>query len=212
MSAALAQLHIVRDPECASAFLQPARLQLLELLAEPNTSAGLARSLNLPRQQVNYHLRELERLGLAEFVEERKKGNCVERVVRATARSYLVSPEALGRLGATPADRRDRFSVAFLVQAAARLIREVATLAAAAKKSGKRIATFTLETEIRFKDAQDRHAFADELTAKVAELAARYHDGAAPGGRVFRLVAGVHPAITKPPEADGSSTDPVIVD
>lgn len=205
-----AAVHIVRDPDCAAAFLQPARLKLLELLSEPNTGAGLARSLELPRQQVNYHLRELERIGLVEFVEERKKGNCVERVVRATARSYLISPEALGQLGHhSPDEASDRFSVAYLVQAAARLIREVASVAAAAAAARKRVATFTLEAEIRFRDAAERHQFAEELTASVAELTARYHDASAPGGRLFRFVAGVYPAVTKPLNTAG--TEPAIL-
>ena len=71
-------------------------------LGEPGSAAGLGRKLGLPRQRVNYHLRELEKEGLLEVVEERKKGNCVERIVRATARSYLISSEALGTLGSRP--------------------------------------------------------------------------------------------------------------
>jgi hypothetical protein len=50
--------------------------------------------LALPRQQVGYHLRALEQAGLVELVEERRKGNCIERIVRAAACSYVISPEA----------------------------------------------------------------------------------------------------------------------
>lgn len=211
---AAAALHVIRDSECASAFLQPARLRMLELLADSNTGAGIARALDLPRQQVNYHLRELERLGLVTFVEERKKGNCVERVVQATARSYVVSPEALGELGSTREERQDRFSVVYLIQSAARIIREVSQIAAAAVKAGKRVATLSLETEIRFKDAADRNAFAEELAARLAELAVKYHDASAPGGRLFRIVAGSYPAITRPLEAasHGATPEPTILD
>ena len=35
-------------------------------------------------------------LGWIELVEERKRGNCTERIVRDTATHYLDSPEALG--------------------------------------------------------------------------------------------------------------------
>ncbi len=190
-------VRVLRDPESASAVLQPVRLRLLERLREPNSAAGIAREAGLPRQQVNYHLRELERHGLVEFVEERRKGNCNERIVRATARTYLVSPEALGALGTGPEERRDRFSASYLVAAAARLIRDVAVLAIRARKAEKRLATLTVETDVRFRSAADRHRFAEELTETVARLAAKYHEEAAPDGRAFRFLIGAYPVITK---------------
>ena len=62
------------------------RLRLVRELVEPDSAAGLAKRLGLPRQRLNYHLRELEAAGLLELVEERRRGNCVERIVRAVAR------------------------------------------------------------------------------------------------------------------------------
>ena len=56
----------------------------------------------LPRQRLNYHLKALEQCGLLECVEERRKGNCTERILRATAHSFVISPDALGALGPTP--------------------------------------------------------------------------------------------------------------
>lgn len=191
-------LHLIRDPREAASLLDPARLTLLERLTEPDSASGLARQLNLPRQQVNYHLHELEKRGLVEFVAERRKGNCVERVVRATARQYMVSPEVLGRLGMPPAGRtRDRWSAASLVAAAARLIGELAQVGARAAQTGKRIAALTIETEIRFRSAEDRAAFAGELAESLARLAAKYHDAGAAGGRTFRCLAGAYPAAAK---------------
>jgi hypothetical protein len=61
---------------------------------------------------VNYHLRELETQGLVELVEERRRGNCVERIVRATAKSYVVSAEALATLASDPDCRARRVLVA----------------------------------------------------------------------------------------------------
>ena len=84
MSAAPA-LDLVQDLDQAAALLHPTRLRVLEGLAEPDSAAGLARRLGLPRQQVNYHLRELEKRQLIEEVDQRRKGNCIERIVRATA-------------------------------------------------------------------------------------------------------------------------------
>jgi len=154
-------IEVLRDPARAANLLQPERLRVLENLLEPDSASGVARRLQLPRQQVNYHLRELEKCGLVEFIEERRRGNCLERLVQATARSYLISPDALGRLGRDPALQPDRFSAAYLLAAAARAIREVARLLVRADKAGKRVATLTLETEVRFADAAARSAFAE---------------------------------------------------
>jgi DNA-binding transcriptional ArsR family regulator len=193
----LATLQIVQSPEKAGVLLQPGRLHLLEQLTQPDSAAGLARRLGVPRQKLNYHLRELERAGFVELFEERRKGNCIERVVRATAREFLVAPHA-GK--ATVADR---FSAAYLVSVAARAIRDLATLCLRAGRAGKRIATLTLETEIRFASAESRAAFSQELTASIAQLAAKYHNERAEGGRPFRLVTVSYPALKK----DETSTE-----
>jgi DNA-binding transcriptional ArsR family regulator len=184
-----AALQIIQSPDKAAVLLQPGRLDLLERLSQPDSAAGLARRLGIPRQKVNYHLRELEREGFVELVEERRKGNCIERMVRATAREFLVAPRA-GK-----ASVADRFSAAYLVSTAARMIRDLATLCLRAGRAGKRIATLTLETEIRFQSAESRAAFAEELTASIARLAAKYHNERAAGGRRFRLIAASYPAL-----------------
>ena len=186
-------VETVRAPDRVVAMLGRSRRELLAHLDEPDSAAGLSRKLGLPRQRINYHLRALEKQGLVELVEERRKGNCTERVVRATARTFVISPEALGVLGTTSAMAADRFSAAYLLSAAAQTIREVATLDARAKASGKRIATFTIETEIRFADAAARARFADELADAAARLATKYHDDKARGGRRFRFLTAVHP-------------------
>jgi len=190
-------LQVIRRSEPAAAVLDPVRQQLLAHLAEPDSAAGLARRLRLPRQRINYHLRALEAAGLIELVEERRKGNCFERVVRATARSFVISPEVLGVLGPGPETTADRLSSAYLVAAAGRVIRDVGALEAQARAEGKRIATLTLDAEVRFASAGKRAEFARELTEAVARLAAKYHDERASGGRRFRLLAAVHPTPTE---------------
>jgi DNA-binding transcriptional ArsR family regulator len=185
----LAALQIVQNPKKAAVLLQPGRLDLLIRLAEPDSAAGLARQLGIPRQKVNYHLRELEREGFVELFEERRKGNCIERVVRATAREFLIAPHAGKTVTA------DRFSAAYLVSTMARVIRDLAAICLRAGKARKRVATLTLETEIRFATAESRSAFAQELTATIAHLARKYHDEHAEGGRRFRLIAASYPAL-----------------
>jgi DNA-binding transcriptional ArsR family regulator len=192
-------LNVVRTPEAAAVLLDPVRQQLLVHLAEPDSAAGLARRLRLPRQRINYHLRALEDAGLLELVEERRKGNCLERVVRATARAFVISPEALGPLGLTADVAADRFSSAYLIAAAGQAIRDVAALDAGARAAGQRIATLTLEADVRFASAASRAAFAEELAEAVARIAAKYHDARTRGGRRFRLLAAVHPTPTTEP-------------
>lgn len=177
--------------------LHPERLKIVEALREPGSAASLARQLEQPRQQVNYHLRELERQGLVELVEERRKGNCVERIVRATAHSYIISPSVLGKLGASPADAVDRFSWATLVASVARAIRDLAVLRRRADQAKKKLVTLSLETEVRFSNPAERNAFAEELTNAIAALAAKYN---APEGRLFRFFLGSYPVITKSEE------------
>jgi len=191
-------VEVVRGADRAALLLQKTRRQLLGALHEPDSAAGLARKLGLPRQRLNYHLRELEREGLVELVEERRKGNCVERIVRATARSYVISPEALGAIGSDAAASADRFSTAYLMTAAANTLRDVAALDARGKEEGKRVATLTIEADIRFASAASRAAFADELAHAVSTLAAKYHDDHAANGRRFHLLTAIHPAVRKP--------------
>jgi hypothetical protein len=153
---------------------------------------------------LNYHLRELEGAGLVEFVADRPRRGLSERVMRATARSFLISPELMAGVEPDPVRFRDRFSWAYLIAAAAKIVRDLGILRSRADRAGKALATFTLETEVRFASAADRDAFTRELAAKVAELSVRYHDERAPRGRLFRFMLGAYPAITKSEEEEAA--------
>lgn len=205
-----AALQLIANPATAGVLLHPVRMRMLELLADPDSASGLARKLELPRQKANYHLRELEREGLVEFVEERRKGNCVERVVRARARHYLVTPQVLGALApnGNPDTGQDQLSAAYLIAAAARAIRDVADLAGRAARSGKRVATLSLETEVRFRTAEERSEFARDLAAAVARLAAKYRCPQGEG-RGYRVFTGVYPAAKTAAAAAGSAGEAV---
>jgi hypothetical protein len=95
---------------------------------------------------------------------------------------------------------QDRFSATYLTAVAARTLNDLAALRRAADQQGKRIPTLTLETEVRFATPAAQRAFADALTRTVAELAERFHDAAAPGGRTFRVFACGYPAVADRPE------------
>lgn len=182
-----------RSVSQAAVLLRPLRARILEVLAEPQSAANVARQLSIARQKVGYHLKALEAQGLVELVEERKSGNCTERIVRATSRAYLVSAEALGSLAQGALEATDRFSAGYVVAIASRAISELASMRRAADESGKRLATLTVETEIRFASADDRAAFATEFAREMARLTAKYHDATAPRGRTHRVVSFSYP-------------------
>src|SRR5919107_2365202 len=184
---------VIDDPAAAEVSLDPARARLLAALAEPASAASLAAGAGMSRQQANYPLGALERHGLVELVEERRKGNCTERVLRATAASYVISPAALAAVQPDPRRAPDRVSAAWLLAVASRLVRDVGDLMTGAARAGQRLATFAVDGEVRFASAADRAAFAEELAGAVAGLVGRYHDENAPGGRPHRVVVAVHP-------------------
>ena len=121
-------IGVLAGQQDLAAVLSPVRRQLLENLREPDSATGLARKLGIPRQKINYHLRQLERAGLVELEEERQRRGCLERRVRVTARAFVISPQFLEGLAADPDSIQDRFSSAYLVASAARVVSEVASL------------------------------------------------------------------------------------
>jgi predicted ArsR family transcriptional regulator len=185
-------VDVIEDPAAAMAALDPVRASILAILAEPGSSTTVSAALGLSRQQVNYHLRTLEQHNLVRLVEERPKRGLTERVMRATARAYVLSPSALGQNAADPA-RTDRLSMRYLIAVAARMVGEVADLARRADKARQPLATLAIDSEIRFASAADRAAFTAELTDAVTTLAAKYHDKQADRGRWHRVVVAAHP-------------------
>jgi len=175
--------------------LDPARLRILSALRDPDSSAGVARRLRQPRQRVGHHVRALESAGLLTCVGERRKRNCVERLLPATARSYVLAPQLLGQLGSPPDGIQDRFSSTYLLAAANRVLQEVSTLRPRAEAAGKKLPTLTLQTEVRFASARSQSEFLEELLAAFAELVSRHHRPESPGGRSFRISLFGHPAL-----------------
>lgn len=183
-------VEVIEDAGAAAVALDPLRARLLSELVEPGSAATVAARVGMARQKVNYHLKALESHGLLELAEERMRGGITERVLRATAAAYVVSPAALGESAADPDEAPDRLSARYLVALAGRVVREVGGLAQRAADAGKRLPTLAIDTEIRFRSAEDRAAFADELTAAVIDLASRYHHD---DGRPHRLIVAAHP-------------------
>src|SRR5204862_6792147 len=118
-------VEVIEDPAAATVALEPVRSRLLSELAAPASAATLAARLGIARQKVNYHLRALEAHGLAKVTGKRRWGGLTERLLVATAESYVVSPSALGPVAADPGRTADRLSASYLTGLAAPGVRLV---------------------------------------------------------------------------------------
>jgi DNA-binding transcriptional ArsR family regulator len=184
---------VIEDAATAAMAIDPVRARLLAALREPGSASSIAVALGMSRQNVNHHLRALERHGLVELVEERRKGNMTERVVRATANSYVVSPQSWALIAPDPSRLFDKLSAQWLLALAARLLHDVGRLITRAGR--QRVATFAIDGEVRFATAADRAAFAGALGEAVGELVARFHAPDEAGGRAHRIVVALHPVV-----------------
>ena len=151
------------------------RLRILEALREPDTAAGVARLLDEPRQRVNYHVTELARVGLLERAGERRKGNFVEQLYRASARTLVLSP----RLTWGDEQRRDRAiaeqgSLDALLCFGAAVQSDAAVLLDRAAFGGQSVPSASVQTTIRLSNDEARNAFLQEYLDLMAGLVERY--------------------------------------
>ena len=187
-------VYVIDEGGVAAAALHPLRLEILSELGEPDSAAGLARRIGIPRQQVNYHIRQLEEKGLVKLVGERKVRNCIERLVQAVSYSYVISPAALGELAADPEQIEDETSPAYLMAALSEVVQDVAGLQHRPGSLEKDAGTLGLQADIRFRSQQAQKAFAAELTEELARLVSKYHVPRASKGRRFRGLVSAYPA------------------
>jgi DNA-binding transcriptional ArsR family regulator len=192
-------VDLVREPAHAAVLLHhPLRLKILAALAEPDSATGVARRMNLPRQTVNYHVRELARARFLARAGRRRRRHLFEQCYVATARGYVLSPELLGKLAADPAQVADTFSAKYLLGLASKIQAELAHSAELAAAAGKRLATLSINTEVRFTSPEQRAAFSEELQRAIVEVTGRHSspfakpDGSAAEGRPYRLIVGCY--------------------
>lgn len=195
-------LRLITELDVAAGLLNLERQELLELLAEPNSASSLARITKRPRQQINYHLRELEKRGLITHVEDRKRGNCVERVLVRADESLCISPSLLGNLSPMPEREPDKLSANYLIASAAKLIRDLGHAVMHASRNKKKVVTLTLSAEVRFVSPEQRAEFAREVADALARISAKYNNDQSPTGRTFTWMFGAYPTITKELEGE----------
>lgn len=214
----------VADPARAAVLLHPLRSKVLEEAGEPSSATEIAARLGETRQKVNYHVRTLAEAGFLRPAEELRRGNLLEQRYVATARTYLLTPEVLGALGAdrlageggsrTPGEVADSLSADHLLALTARAQREIATVRRHAAEQGKRVATLSLAADVGFESAEQRAAFATALRDAVTDVVGRFStplassdEGVATAqARPFRLFLGCHPIPA--PEAGDIDSEP----
>src|SRR6202451_1761434 len=192
-AAASGAWDLVADMNRASALLHPLRLRILDALREPDSASGLARRFRLPRQKMNYHVRELARTHFLERAGQRRRGNMIERRYRTTAQGYVLSPELLGKMGVPREHAEDVLSAAYLLGIMAMAQAELARASREAAAQRKRLTTLSVSSELRFESAEQRAKFAAALRRSVIEVIGRYAsphtmaDGSAGAGRAARF-------------------------
>ena len=187
MSAAVA---IVEQPEQIQALTHPLRQDVIEALREPDSAAGVARVLERPRQQVNYHLKELARLGLVRPAGERRKGNFIEQLYQAAARRFLVSPRFGCDQAQLAAALRDQIALSNLAELGERLQTDAAALIDQAIRDGGEVPSATAVAEVRFAGANERGAFLAAYTEALRALLTRYGSDA---GEAYRVTLAAYP-------------------
>jgi DNA-binding transcriptional ArsR family regulator len=184
----------------AALLAHPLRPRIVALAREPVSATELAGRLGLPRQRVNYHVRLLARTGFLRRAGQLRKRNLIEQRYVASARAYVLAPGVLGPLAMTGHTPEDAFSAVRLIGLAAEVQSDVSRALAASAPRGKRLATLSIDADIRFDSPEQRTAFTEALQSAVTEVIGRHTAAAttpsgAPGaGRPFRLVLACYPA------------------
>ena len=190
--APLPDLATVADDRLATILLEhPLRAAILKEARRPSSATEMADRLGETRQRVNYHVTRLREAGLLTHAGSRPRRGLTEHRYRATARCYVLAPRILGDLSPSPRDVTDPLSADHLLALAVRTQDEVSRAAAHATERGERLATLSIDADLRFGSPEDRADFTRELHQAVLSLAARY--GNAEDGRPYRLVVGSHP-------------------
>ena len=205
-------LVAVATPQGARALLHPLRARLLSLALEPSSATELARRLALPRQRVNYHVRELERAGLLRTAGRRRRRNLIEQRYVATARSYVLAPGLLGPLAPDWRSIEDTASPDYLLALAEQVRSDVTRASEEAAAAEERLSTMSVKAQFRFATPGQRTRFAEEVRRALVEVIARHtspdtrEDGRPGRGRPYRLVLACYPVASQGELEEGRTT------
>ena len=196
----MADVAAVAEPRRVAALLgHPIRTRIVALARDPASSSDLAAQLRLSRQRVNYHVRLLARSGFLKRAGQRRKRNLIEQQYVATARAYVLAPEVLGPLALQGHHAEDAFSATRLIGLAAEAQADVSRALDAARTRGQRLATLSLDADLRFESPTQRQAFTEALQAAITDVIAKHTaptttaEGSEGSGRPYRLLIACYP-------------------
>jgi DNA-binding transcriptional ArsR family regulator len=181
-------------PQQARALLQPMRVELLRLLAEPHGIRELAQLLQDSPQKVHYHLKSLEAAGLVRRVATRKVRALTESIYQAVAEGYGPSPELLAMLGGG-SRARDTLSKGYMLALAENLVADAARLALSLESDGAQHPTLSIAAHVELADPARRSAFLHELQGALLAIAEKYgvaEENARSAG-TYKLVLACYP-------------------
>jgi DNA-binding transcriptional ArsR family regulator len=185
-----APVHVVEEPEELAALAHPLRVRILDVLRTPASAATVARAVGQSRQNVNYHLKELERTGLVHRAGEQRKGNFMETLFESAAPTILISPRALWGDEQRADALKAQLSLENLVLLGERLGRDASVLLDRAAFDGEEIASAAVEAEVHFANEAARAEFVREYLAAVGPLLTKF--GRRKGQR-YRVALAAYP-------------------
>jgi len=168
------RVHVVDQPDELAALAHPLRLRMLATLRAPASAAAIAREVGQSRQNVNYHLKELESSGLVRRVGERQKGNFIEALYQATAPTIVISPRAMWGDEQRADAMRAQLSLENLVLLGERLGRDAAVLLDRAAFDGEEISSAAVEAEVHLANDAARAEFMRDYLRAVGPLLRKY--------------------------------------
>ena len=167
-------VHVVEGTDELAALAHPLRVRILDVLRSPASAAAVARAVGQSRQNVNYHLKELERTGLVRRAGEQRKGNFMETLFESVAPTILISPRALWGDEQRAEALKAQLSLENLVLLGERLGRDASVLLDRAAFDGEEIASAAVEAEVHFANETARAEFMREYLAAVGPLLTKY--------------------------------------
>jgi DNA-binding transcriptional ArsR family regulator len=179
------------DPVAIAAATHPVRAAILDAMREPATAAAVARLVGQTRQNVAYHVRELEKAGLLRHVGQRQNGNFLEQTYVAVADTLLISPTCTwGDPGPRTEALADQLSLAELFTAGERLQHDCALLLDRAAFDGDEVPSASVTTDIRFGSDGARSAFLRDYVDALTTLARKHGSRR---GTPYRLLLAAYP-------------------
>lgn len=186
----IVETYLVESPEQAMVLLNPLRAEILNKLTGPASAAEVARMINETPQRINYHLKALEKVGLVRRVGTRQVRNLVEVLYQAIARTFVLS-ESLNWNPQTVKKMKDQGSLSHLITASERIKRDALLLMERSDENAD-VPSATLETAVRLKNQEQRHAFVQEYVQMVKQLVEKYQS-ASSEDEAFNVIVAVYP-------------------